>query len=304
MKISVIKSPKPVLSHSLRNLSFTSKDSLWAYHPVVVEKGKKFYLFYTGKSLGMGISHHLLCAESEDLPVWKKNRAEVLTTGEGKEWDSDFLAHSYVFQDKDRYRMLYDGSRKGNWLEEIGLAESRDLTSWRKDAGNPVFTVDKNSPWDWRHVSRCSIYKKDASYNLFYAGHDGVRERIGLARGKDITKLKRIQDKPVLDVGKEGTWDEKSISDPRVISWNGTYLMFYSGMDANGIERVGAAESKNLIDWQKYRGNPVLDISPGKWDAISASRASLFLSGKKLYIFYSGRKRFFYHIGMAEVEIR
>lgn len=301
MKVKVVKLKNPVLAHS--KLNPKALDLFWAYHPCVVEKERKFYMFYTGKSIKRGISHHILLAKSSNLKHWRKIKGEIITTGKNDDWDSDFLAHSYVFSDGEKFKMLYDGSRKENWLEEIGLAESRDLVHWKKYEKNPIFKVGKEW-WEKRHVSRCCIYKEAESYYLFYAGHDGKVERIGIAKGKSLFNLKRVQKEPVLDLGKKGAWDDKSMSDPRVFKYKGKYIMFYSGISIKGIERVGIAVSHDLIHWKKYDKNPILDVSKEKWDGLSATRADVFQSEGKFYLFYSGRKnRFFYNIGMAEIGI-
>ena len=306
MKINVQKYPKPILSPGIFSGNIISSDALWVYHPVIVQKKARnefrYYMLYTGKGIGFGIEHHTLLAVSKDLRHWKKTGNIVLPNGKEGEWDSDFTAHGFVFGERKKFTMLYDGSRTGDWLEEIGLAESSDLFHWKKDKRNPIFRVGI-SWWEKRHVSRCIIYKRNGTHFLYYAGHDGQRERIGLATGKTITGINKRLPYPALDVGAKGAWDERSISDPRVIAWKGKYIMFYSGIDARGIERTGVAESRNLMRWKKYARNPVLDVTDGGWDSISASRAFPFVEENRITLFYSGRRNYFYQIGQAEVSI-
>ena len=302
MKITVTKYPKPVLSPGIFSGNLAAPDALWAYHPVVIKRGLRYFMVYTGKSIGLGIKHHTLIATSDNLNDWKKEERVVLPAGKEGEWDSDFTAHGFVFEEGKTFSMLYDGSRVGDWQEEIGLAQSGDLRFWAKHTKNPVFRVG-TSRWEKRHVSRCSIFKRQGEYHLYYAGHDGERERIGLATGKTLTSIAKRLPEPVLDVGGRGAWDEKSISDPRVIQWRGEYLMFYSGIDGKGIERTGVATSPDLIHWRKYADNPILDVTGGGWDSISASRAFPFVENNRITLFYSGRKKYFYGIGMAGVAI-
>lgn len=304
MKIKVTKIKEPILKANIKNFRLFSKDALWAYHPCVVNKGQRYYMFYTGKSIRKGISHNLCLAVSRDLKNWTKvSKTPIERGGNKKDWDSDFVAHSFVFKDGKKFCMLYDGSKKGKWLEEIGLAKSRDLITWKKYEKNPIFKIGKNF-WERRHVSRCCIFKEKGIYYLFYAGHDGERERIGLAVGKRLTNLKRLFENPVLDLGKNSEWDAKSISDPKVIKYKGRYLMFYSGIDKKGIERIGVSESLDLKNWKKYKNNPILDVSDNDWDRISAARADVKVFKDKIYIFYSGRRNYFYHIGMAKLSVK
>lgn len=300
MRIKVEKLKNPILKNNFP-IEIFSKDFLWAYHPVVTEKDGVYYMFYTGRSFSKAIAHHLLLAKSTNLRDWKR-LGPILKNGNDKSWDSDFLAHSFVFMDEEKYLMLYDGSRKGDWLEEIGLAESNDLVHWKKYKNNPILKVGKNW-WENRHVSRCCVYKEKGTYYLFYAGHDNKRERIGLVKGKSILNLKRFLKNPVLDVGKKGEWDERSISDPRAFKYKDKYLLFYSGIDAKGIERIGAAESSDLINWKKFEKNPILDVSRNSWDKVSAARADIKKIDGSFYIFYSGKKKLLYSIGMAKLNI-
>lgn len=303
MNITVVKRQTPILTAGIMKADLFSADSLWAYHPVVVKYKDGYAMLYTGKRLGIGIAHHTLLATSNDLLLWDK-KGEVLKKGTGDAWDSDFTAHGFIYKERHGYAMLYDGSKEGDWLEEIGLAESADMVTWKKHPKNPVFTVDRDSWWEWRHVSRCCIFSHKGFTYLFYAGHDGTRERIGVARGKTLTSLERFQKEPILTVGKKGAWDEKSISDPRVISWKDRFLMFYSGIDRYGIERIGVAISKDLVTWRKYTDNPVLDISKDGWDKVSASRADIRSYDNKLHIFYSGKRNYIYSIGYGEIHIK
>ncbi len=253
--------------------------------------------------IGMGINDNIGVAISKNLKEWKKMKDPVIRRGKDGDWDSEFLAHCFVFKDRKKFYMLYDGSKKGEWLESIGLAESTNLTEWKKYKDNPIFRVSKNW-WEKRHVSRCCIFKERDLYYLYYAGHDGERERIGMAKGRTLFTLSRFLDDPIIDVGKKNDWDERSISDPRVIKYKDRYLMFYSGIDKKGIERAGLAISKDLFSWKKYKKNPILDVSASSWDKISAARADIKMFSNRLYIFYSGRKNFFYNIGIADLEIQ
>ena len=302
MKFSIIKNKAPIIGPGIKQFNPFAFDALWAYHPCIVTYKGEYFLFYTGKGTGLGINHQIGLAKSKDLNSWRKSSISPLPLGNYGEWDSDFVAHCFVFKDGDTFKMLYDGSKKGNWLESIGLAESKDLMHWKKYNNNPIFKISNNW-WEKRHVSRCSVFKEKGMYYLYYAGHDDQRERIGIAKGKNLLSLKRVLKTPVLDVGGRGTWDEASISDPRVIKYKDHYLMFYSGADVKGIERIGVAESRDFIHWKKHRGNPILDVSENGWDKVSAARADIKIFDDKVYIFYSGKKNFFYSIGIATLTI-
>ncbi len=234
MKVTVIKRKQPIIKNALSiNGNIFAWDSLWAYHPVFVTYKGEYYFTYTGKRFGKGVKHQIGFAKSKDLKTWEKLKQNPIFTESAKGWDDDFVAHGYIYQKKNMYYMYYDGSKKGDWLEEIGLATSTDLIHWERHPKNPVFTLGKLW-WEKRHVSRCCIYKEKNMYYMFYAGNDGKWERIGIASSKSLTSFNRLSKEPVLSTGKPGEWDEMSISDPRVLKYKNKYLMFYSRFNTLG----------------------------------------------------------------------
>ena len=70
---------------------------------------------------------------------------------------------------------------------------------------------------------------------------------------------------PVFGPGDHGEWDEY-LSPSCMLFLEGTYHLWYGGFDNINI-RIGYAYSSDGLIWEKYEGNPVLDIgSPGSWD--------------------------------------
>jgi len=73
----------------------------------------------------------------------------------------------------------------------------------------------------------------------------------------------------LLPLGKKGQWDEvwatwASVVRPGPEDWR----MYYTGKDMLGHLRIGLAFSEDGITWEKYRGNPILDIGPSRsWDS-------------------------------------
>jgi len=92
---------------------------------------------------------------------------------------------------------------------------------------------------------------------------------------------------PVLDVV-DSTWESHHIGDPWVIYDNGTYHMWYYGVDTPGNARVGYANSTDGITWNKYDGNPILTNGPpGSYDAVHAHKPSVVFKDGTYYMYYS-----------------
>ena len=292
----------PILVCGSLGIPFLSWDSLWIYHPCVLRKDGQYYMFYSGRT-GFSIKHEIGLATSVNLVTWDRSPTNpVLRVGSTREWDGGLVAHGYVIEKDDKYYMFYDGSPRNLWREEIGIAISGDLEKWEKHPKNPLFRINPTNKWEKAHVSRSSIIREGNTYYLFYAGHDGVTERIGVALSTDLIYWTRSKDNPILDLGERGAGDEKSVSDPKVFKIDGSYMMFYSGYDSEGIGRIYVALSKDLIHWKKNGNIPILDVGQnGAWDRLEACRSDILPLDGKYYLFYSGRSARRYKIGLAQI---
>jgi len=177
------------------------------------------------------------------------------------------------------------------------------LLNWQKHENNPVLQ-GKDFWWDKDHVSRCGVFFEKGLYYMFFAGHDGFCERIGLATSPDLLYWQKQGPEPVLDLGVKGEWDEQHISDPRIIKANSVFLMFYTGYDKNRKGRIGLAFSKDLLHWQRFKHNPVLDVGGlGAFDQDEACRADIFQNKEQYFIIYSGRNGLKFRIGLAQLDL-
>ncbi|MGQ9610825.1 MAG: peptidoglycan-binding protein [bacterium] len=85
--------------------------------------------------------------------------------------------------------------------------------------------------------------------------------RIGYATSKDGIHWEKYPGNPVLDLGEPGSWDSEHVANPTVLYDGSIYKMWYTGCNKN--MQIGYATSKDGIHWEKYQGNPVIDL--GAW---------------------------------------
>ena len=106
-------------------------------------------------------------------------------------------------------------------------------------------------------------------------------------------------DEPVLDIGAPGEWDGCGVSYCSVI-YNGTgYEMWYTGYDGSNA-RIGYATSVDGVNWEKYFGNPVVDLGDGgDWDASGVVGPSVLFDGVSYKMWYGGYDGSHYQIGYA-----
>src|SRR3546814_13496668 len=67
-------------------------------------------------------------AWSDDLIRWHRDDTPILRPEDGAEWERAGLYRSYLIRDGDIYYLFYNAKNHDTpWLEQIGVATSRDL---------------------------------------------------------------------------------------------------------------------------------------------------------------------------------
>jgi len=104
---------------------------------------------------------------------------------------------------------------------------------------------------------------------------------------------------PVITYGTGGLWDDYTITPGPVFTVADQYLMLYSGYDGNRW-RIGVATSTDRLTWEKYAGNPVLDLGgSGEWDDAGVFWTDVLHDGSTYHMLYSGYSGSQYQIGHA-----
>ncbi|MEO7309701.1 MAG: glycoside hydrolase family protein [Chitinophagaceae bacterium] len=121
------------------------------------------------------------------------------------------------------------------------------------------------------------IKKVDGLYCLFYMGNSNGKtntKRIGLATAPTLNGPWKRPDKPLLEAGPEGAWDDHCTTNPAFIKHaDGRYWLYYKSWNTNDYEtstdplikgnrKYGLAIADQLEGpYIKYEGNPVIDFS-------------------------------------------
>src|SRR5262249_20277529 len=96
----------------------------------------------------------------------------------------------------------------------------------------------------------------------------------------------------VLRPGPRGSFDELGVADPYVIRAADHFYMYYLGTDRARRQRLGVARSHDGANWEKLRGNPILELgSPGAFDEVGLGEPSVWSSGGSWWMLYTGRDR-------------
>jgi predicted GH43/DUF377 family glycosyl hydrolase len=200
-------------------------------------------------------------------------------------WDSAHLFRPWVIYDGTSFTMWY-GGEDSQGADRIGMATSNDGISWTKYSGNPVLDPGTPGTWDGDAISDASVIKENGQYKMWYTGQtygatsvDDVF-RIGYATSPDGIHWTRYSENPVLTPGSLGSWDDRRVWRPSVISTGSGYVMYYRGAAvAEGSQaKAGVATSSDGIHWTK---TVVLTMPAGSsgWDAYSRQVDALNIGG-------------------------
>ncbi|PKO19099.1 MAG: hypothetical protein CVU39_00680 [Chloroflexi bacterium HGW-Chloroflexi-10] len=163
--------------------------------------------------------------------------------------------------------------------------------AWTKSTDNPVLTIATPGAWDDQYTFAPSVLLDGTTYKMWYAGSStsSTIRKIGYAISPDGTTWTRQGSSPVLIPGSTGSWDAGHVSFPSVMKDGDTYKMWYTGLDASDIGKVGYATSPDGFTWTKYIGNPVLTIGTGNsWDSVYVGAANVIKVGSSYYMWYRG----------------
>jgi beta-fructofuranosidase len=113
---------------------------------------------------------------------------------------------------------------------------------------------------DWE-IGDITVIIHKGVYHLFHLiipNHDYIAHAIS----RNGISWKRVNN--ALFVGHPGEWDDDMLWTMHVCEVGGKFEMYYTGLqrkDRGVISRIGFAESKNLIDWEKNKKN-IFPIEP------------------------------------------
>jgi hypothetical protein len=121
-----------------------------------------------------------------------------------------------------------------------------------------------------------SVKKVDDKYALFYMGNSNGKtntKRIGLVTADSLNGPWQRTDKPLLEAGADGAWDDHCTTNPAFIKHdNGKYWLYYKSWNTKDYEtgtgairgnrKYGLAIADTLDGpYIKYSGNPIIDFS-------------------------------------------
>jgi predicted GH43/DUF377 family glycosyl hydrolase len=243
-------------------------------------------------------------ATSADGSSWTKvsvsapNGGALFGLGNPASFDNGGQRDPSLLYDGGTYDLYFTGLDSGGTRSigfastpEAGGTKQPDNSSW--SARSQILSKGSSGAFDSAGVSHPSALKDAASsYFLYYAGTDGTVSKIGRATSSAAGGPFTKDAGAVLSVGAAGQFDESGVKDPVVVKAGaGDYRMLYTGLDADGIERVGYATSTNGTSWTKQ--GVVLNPSLAAYasDESGVEPTGMLVGGSTLHVWTSGVDR-------------
>lgn len=163
---------------------------------------------------------------------------------------------------------------------------------------DPVLARDPDG-WDRDRVADPDIRHIDGQYHILYDGAGPDHWAVGHATSTDLVNWQKDPDNPVLETGRDDSWDCFRVVDPGIVEQDGTYYMLYSGKRGTH-QQIGLATSSDWTGWQKHENNPLLRYGPnGHWNQGSVANAEIRRNSGVYHLLYQGG----YSPGGREIQI-
>ena len=264
--------------------------SKYSANPDLLEFNGKYFLYFRGQDENgfdqIGVNYTK--TENFDGENWQipDENPIIPVSKNPKEFDSGYILDPASIINNNQVHLYYTAHRsdwKGwNIPSHIGLAISDDGFHFSKYNHNPI--IEGMAP---------EVVEFENRIYLFY-------QRINQANGFDIfccpsedgfNFFKVNEQKVFGSSGIQSEFDGLSISTVRIWREHNWFYMTYGGCNKfrDYPVAIGLARSKNLLNWERYPQNPVLERgTPGEWDEGAVWFATVHKIGNKYYLWYEG----------------
>jgi predicted GH43/DUF377 family glycosyl hydrolase len=223
-------------------------------------------------------------------------------------FDSKSVDDPFVFLHDGAFHMLYIGFDGAGY--QTGLARSHDLVNWERVAC--VARRDPNSKYTRYNVALSCIVRDDeltspgrlkkvrgrylGAWNAYpNAGYEQGSAVIGLAWSDDLLHWELTD--PILFPQDGAPWEHGGLYRPNLIEQDGIFYLYYNAKtdalpksEGGGWhEQSGVATSRDLKQWTRYEGNPILrNGGHDSWDARFASNPFVVRHKRLWGMYYFG----------------
>lgn len=221
------------------------------------------------------------------------SKKPIISPGEiGSFDDSGAMGSCLVNFDEKKY-LYYIGWNLGKtvpYRNSIGLAISNDDgNTFEKFSEGPILERNYKEP---HFLASCHVNIEDEIWKMWYLSC--VRWELVNNKPNPFYHIKYAESENGIDWIREGKVcidfkdeNEWAISKPCVIKNKDRYQMWYSNRGVKSY-RIGYAESKNGIEWERLDDEAGIDISASGWDSKMIEYPFVFSHKEMVYMLYNG----------------
>ncbi len=169
----------------------------------------------------------------------------------------------------------------------IGIAESTDLTNWKK-----IAELRPEQPCDANGLCAPGARVLDGRVHLFYQTYgNGPKDALCHAVSDDGVRFTRHPRNPVFRPS--GAWTIGRAIDAEAVAFNGKLLLYFATRDPQMVTQMVGVASADLKSnfgpaaWTQLKDGPVLRPEL-PWERKCIEAASVVRRGDRLYMFYAG----------------
>ncbi|MDR2375913.1 MAG: hypothetical protein LBD96_05680 [Treponema sp.] len=205
---------------------------LWGNYELEKFDGKYWMIYHSYPEAGYeagAAEMGLAWTEDENLLDWHRLEDPVYSWRGGADWEKAGLYKACFFRHQDLFYLFYNAKNKeSGWIEQTGLATSKDLLYWERYEGNPVLKVEDGT-WRSRFVSDPNICRSGDLWLNFFFGYDGKHAQDGIACSRDLFHWEMAKE-PILKYGAEGEIDSTHAHKAAVITVGKRLYHFYNAV--------------------------------------------------------------------------
>jgi len=262
-------------------------EGVQAGEPTVVFVDGEFKMIYSGYTTGEGGAPGLGLATSPDGVNWTKYpNNPVLKTNS--------LGHGLICPNWAYYEGTYYLYAKDGTTNDVYLFTSTDAKNWT-EYGVALAVADTG----YDELDNVSPFRIGDKYYLVFEGKGGLTSNfsVGFAISSDGKNFNIWENNPVLS----NALGNQYITCPAVYFQEGTFFMLFGSKDsADGLHKTSLAYSRDCINWEKYRNNPIISTgTSGSWDDEQVLDPNVLRIGDTFYCWYMGYDGNKYRTGLA-----